>query len=76
MTDKRWNNFISNPWYLGAPIVHLSFLPLAHTMERQHISIVYPYGGRVGFYSGVCNKICVKIIKKGRVSNFRGCART
>ncbi len=35
------------------PIVHLSFAPLAHAMERQHIGIILPLGGKIGFYQGV-----------------------
>lgn len=32
--------------------VYLSYLPIAHAMERTLLSLMLVYGGRIGFYRG------------------------
>ena len=54
MTEERWNSFVNYNWMMPDPLVHLSYAPLAHTMERQHVGIIFTFGGKIGFYQGVC----------------------
>ncbi|RNA24081.1 long-chain-fatty-acid-- ligase 5 [Brachionus plicatilis] len=41
-------NFLSD----DPPVVHMSYLPLAHMLERQASMMVFLAGGRLGFLSG------------------------
>jgi long-subunit acyl-CoA synthetase (AMP-forming) len=52
-TDKNFNQFICSQVWMPNPLCHISYAPLAHAMERQHIGMILTFGGRIGFYQGV-----------------------
>lgn len=52
MSDKRWNQFVTNGYAMPNPVRLLSFAPLAHVSERQLTWICAFYGGCLGMYSG------------------------
>lgn len=59
---RRWNAIITH--YLPTtvhPVVRLSFMPLAHFMERQGLWITLIEGGRQLFASGVRDDMSARI---------------
>lgn len=52
MLDRRWNTLATFPFLMPNPCLHLSYAPLAHSMERQHVLTFSTRGARIVMFHG------------------------